>query len=283
MTLKNNIEIFAHISESSIQTVPYKKFYFPSGEMGISLVDGWNSCLAVCIKARVSTPDDIIELLLVSDIVKAHHRKTLILDLPYIPFGRQDRYTDNKKAAFSLQVFAGMINSIGFDVVQTMTPHSAVSQNLINNLRVYEPWNDSIFRADIENIIKPYGDDLIVISPDAGARERSEHFANAFGIDLDRVFLCDKKRDQSTGNIIGYMSLTPIPENKAIVVFDDIIDGGRTFIELEKILPKNRQQLILIATHGIFSKGRQILLDAGYDQLFVCYNFIEERLKVIQT
>jgi phosphoribosylpyrophosphate synthetase len=46
------------------------------------------------------------------------------------------------------------------------------------------------------------------------------------------------------------------------VVIDDICDGGTTFIELAKILPKAK--LYLFTTYGIYSKGMDVLLDAGY-------------------
>ena len=47
-------------------------------------------------------------------------------------------------------------------------------------------------------------------------------------------------------------------ENKTFVIVDDICDGGRTFIELAKVIRKDYSKdskIVLIITHGIFSKG----------------------------
>ena len=43
--------------------------------------------------------------------------------------------------------------------------------------------------------------------------------------------------------------------SKTGIIVDDICDGGRTFIELGKIIRKDYDRLILCVTHGIFSKG----------------------------
>jgi ribose-phosphate pyrophosphokinase len=45
-------------------------------------------------------------------------------------------------------------------------------------------------------------------------------------------------------------------ENKDVVIFDDLVDGGRTFIELAKLLKeKKANKIYLLVVHGIFSKG----------------------------
>jgi ribose-phosphate pyrophosphokinase len=47
------------------------------------------------------------------------------------------------------------------------------------------------------------------------------------------------------------------------IIVDDIIDGGKTFLELAKVIRGNgfTGKLILCATHGIFSKGLAAFTD----------------------
>ena len=53
-------------------------------------------------------------------------------------------------------------------------------------------------------------------------------------------------------------------ENKTFVIVDDICDGGRTFIELAKVIRKDYSKdskIVLIITHGIFSKGFETVFE----------------------
>ena len=45
-------------------------------------------------------------------------------------------------------------------------------------------------------------------------------------------------------------------DGKDAIIVDDICDGGKTFIELAKVLKqKNVGKIYLVITHGIFSQG----------------------------
>jgi len=51
-----------------------------------------------------------------------------------------------------------------------------------------------------------------------------------------------------------------------LLICDDVIDGGRTFIELANWFTDNHYtpvEINLYATHGIFSKGKEVLLKSG--------------------
>ena len=256
--------------------VDYKKFYFPSGEMGIEFTEDALHTLydvaVIEIVAQITTPDEIIELMLINDALRNMLKNNncddvqFRLSLPYIPFGRQDRHTTST-SPFSLKVFADMLNSCKFDDVVTFDPHSNVSELLINNLHISSSFPRHYFKEKSE--------DTIIIAPDAGAEKRAYKYAECYK--FTDVVVCSKKRNAVTGEIMGYQ--TPVIEDdKHLIVIDDICDGGRTFIELAKKLPEKRKSLTLIVSHGIFSKGRQVLLDAGYDNVFASSRFIEERL-----
>ena len=49
-------------------------------------------------------------------------------------------------------------------------------------------------------------------------------------------------------------------KDKKVLIVDDICDGGRTFIELAKVLrAKGAETVDLYTTHGIYSKGTKVL------------------------
>jgi ribose-phosphate pyrophosphokinase len=104
-----------------------------------------------------------------------------------------------------------------------------------------------------------YSNDTSIISPDAGALKKAFGIAKIF--DRDRVIMASKVRNLITGEI----SHTEVPlidsDANKFVIIDDICDGGRTFIEIAKVILSKRPkrefntEIYLIVSHGIFSKG----------------------------
>ena len=90
-------------------------------------------------------------------------------------------------------------------------------------------------------------------------------------------FIQGKQRDVSTGEIVA----TTIDKDAVMCydtffVVDDICDGGRTFIELGKAIrdTKSNAKLVLCVTHGIFSKGKEVLKPM-FDEI-LCINDLSE-------
>jgi ribose-phosphate pyrophosphokinase len=191
------------------------------------------------------------------------------LIIPYMPYSRQDRVTE-EGSAFALKCFAEIINGCNFHEVETWDAHSNVTELLINNIVNID--QSGFLREILE------GDSSIdcIIAPDAGAYKKVYETCSLLP-ELMRVGLtvvcAQKVRNVATGNIVGM----DIEESKVIgkhcLVLDDICDGGRTFVELAKILRSNEptkrpcKSIQLAVTHGIFSKGREEL-QKYYSQIY---------------
>ena len=78
----------------------------------------------------------------------------------------------------------------------------------------------------------------------------------------------------ATGNITKTTVLHDDFGGKDCVIVDDICDGGRTFIELAKVLKERGAGKIgLFVTHGIFSQGVGVLFDNGIDFIYTTDSF----------
>ena len=54
-----------------------------------------------------------------------------------------------------------------------------------------------------------------------------------------------------------------------VLVWDDLCDAGGTFILLAKeLLTNGAKEVNLFVSHGLFTKGTQILFDAGIKRIF---------------
>jgi len=98
-------------------------------------------------------------------------------------------------------------------------------------------------------------DKFYLVSPDAGSNKKIFDLAKSIGYDGE-IIRCDKLRDISTGKIIETIVYHDDLCGKDAIIVDDILDGGKTFIEIAKVLKqKNVGKIYLIVTHGIFSNG----------------------------
>lgn len=166
----------------------------------------------------------------------------------YMPFAfgaRQDRRNISGDILFGAKYYADIINSVGFDTVTIVDPHSNVIAGLINNRRI-------ITAGDVLKAMSPkFGSYYAgVIAPDAGATARAYDVAEKIGV--PRVIQAWKHRDVSNGSITGF-GIEPIEAGEYLMV-DDICDGGGTFNGLASILPDG-VVCDLYVTHGIFSQG----------------------------
>ncbi len=229
-------------------------------------VDGWIGGYAV--KAVLKSSNDIMELMLVTDILKNKYHLATRRDLymPYIPYARQDRPCAPGDA-FGLSVFADMINSLNYTRVFVQDPHSDVAPALINNC-VVETMAQCI--NNFERLVDYIDQDgVVLVSPDAGAVKKVQDVANHFN--HANIIEAAKTRDCTTGKITG-TTLTNcggIPLGMKCLILDDICDGGRTFIELGMLLKSHgAEEVALYITHGMFSKGFEVF-SGSIDKIFV--------------
>jgi len=236
----------------------YTSFKFPSGEINVRIGNVYRS--KIDIKFNFEKTEEIVELMLIVDAIKRFYpHKELGLGkfiLGYVPFGRQDRIMQNGES-LSLKVFCDLINSMGFDKVLIQDAHSSVTTALLNNC--LECPQHHIFAYYLMNM-----QDFYLISPDGGALKKIYNLAK--GVKCIDVIECSKNRDVTTGEITGVTVYKEDLYGKDCVIVDDICDGGRTFIEIAKILKKkNCRKITLCVTHGLFTKGLEV-----FDGLIDC-------------
>lgn len=240
---------------------------FPGGEVGARISQtafrAINEAGSVNIRVSLQSGRDIIELVMLNDaIARACPNTAQHLQMPYIPYARQDRVC-NKGEAHGAKVFCELINNCGFETVQVADPHSEVSVALLER-------SSSLSITDIlihEGIFVSAARNSLLVSPDAGANKKVAHLAGC--LDHKKFIRADKLRNLATGDILETVVYDDDIEGLEVIIVDDICDGGRTFTELAKVLKsKGASKVSLYVTHGIFSKGLDVIFDSGIDQIF---------------
>lgn len=198
-----------------------------------------------------------------SELVHLIQLKTLLdiyptpcaLHLHYLPYGRQDKPVSNIET-FGLRPFMKIIDQLCFHHVTCDDPHSELPQKLMNNFFPRYPIDEIRRTSDIVGT-------TLFFYPDEGAK-------NKYGkIFCDRPFLYGlKSRTQDLGRIVKYHIIGDARYDSALIV-DDICDGGATFVLAADALREIEiKEIFLFVTHGIFSKGIEVLKEAGIKRIF---------------
>jgi ribose-phosphate pyrophosphokinase len=245
---------------------PKHTFKFHAGEVHtkISPLDG---CYVfpspIYIKFDFDGSDSIIELLMVVDVLRREYDGLdLVLEMPYVPFGRGDQ-VQNPGEPFPLEVFANLINSLNFKQVIIEDAHSKVTPALIHRCK-------EIRQSQIHHLPLEGRHNYWLVAVDEGSSHKIFEVAQTYNRGCLGIIQCTKIRDtKDKGKIIRTdVHFDWFNDDEEAVMVDDIADGGKTFIEVAKILrEKCCKKITLMVTHGFFFKGLDVF-DGLIDEIY---------------
>jgi ribose-phosphate pyrophosphokinase len=191
------------------------------------------------------TNNNLMELLIMTDALKRASALTITAVIPYYGYARQDRKAA-PRTPISAKLVADLVTTAGVDRVVTIDLHAAQIQGFFN-IPV-----DNLYAAPvILNHLKDrfVGQDLVMVSPDAGGTERARAFAKRLECPMAVI---DKRR---TGpNVAEVMHLIGDVRGKVAIILDDMIDTAGTLTQAAGALKQNGAALIYAAaTHGVLS------------------------------
>lgn len=228
--------------------------YFPMGELHCKFPPVHVEDDKADVLCRVTNSEDIMKLMLVSNILDNKGIEKRHLILPYLPYSRQDRITSYSEP-YSIKVLCELIKNLGYNRVTTVDVHSNAPTYLLGNLYNYVPYKECQKWLNDLGVIP---EETTLICPDAGAQKRTEKYNTILG--FKEIIYCLKNRDSETGTLSGFQVLGKIQTENALVV-DDICDGGGTFLGLgDKLKEAGANKLLLWVAHGGFTKGVDELL-----------------------
>ena len=239
-----------------------EQFVFNDGSVQVKIAgDVPSVAFHAMVEARIQSPADQMGLVMLVNAIRTACPGITRVDciMPFTPYGRQDA-PFCKGEANAMKAWADVVNSLGFQSIMILDPHSIAVSHL-NNLVIVDIVD--VLRASHEFQIDPLA--MTLVSPDAGANKKCHKIAKEFG--FEKLIRADKARNLATGEIIETEVYGDVDGDTCLIV-DDLCDGGLTFIKLaEALRAKGAVKVILFVTHGIFSKGLSVfegLIDEVY-------------------
>lgn len=245
--------------------------HFPDGTLRMEVDISKYNCLLYhggSIIWKFENNEELIALIfLVNHIRRFIKRASIVLYMDYIPNARMDRVKNNSDV-FTLKYFSEVINSLDFEEIHVVDPHSSVSEALLDRIFMYDigPIIDDVIKEINEN-------NIIVYFPDNGAAKKYEDLfkgcKTVYGI---------KHRDWDTGKIQGLEVIANSIDlkDKTILMFDDIISyGGSMYYGALKLKELGVDKIYAYASHtenSILDKEKgtliKLLEDGTVERLF---------------
>ena len=201
----------------------------------------------VFVLQSICTPgnDNLMQLLLMLDALKRASAKCITAVMPYYGYARQDRKVA-PRVPISAKLIADLVTTAGASRVLTMDLHAGQIQGFFN-IPV-----DNLYATPV---LLPYiservaGDELAVVSPDAGGVERARAVAKRLDAGLAII---DKRRPGP--NEVAEMRIIGDVEGRSAILVDDIVDTAGTLVTAAAALCKaGARRVIGCCTHGVLS------------------------------
>src|SRR5579862_9769129 len=186
----------------------------------------------------------LMELLLMMDALKRASAERITAVLPYYGYARQDR-KDRPRMPISARLVASLLERAGANRILALDLHAAQIQGF------FDVPVDHLFGMPvmIDYFDEMRGENLTVVSPDAGGVERARAFAKRLDAPLAII---DKRRTEV--NVAEVMHIIGDVAGQHCLIVDDLIDTAGTLVKAaEALLKQGAKSVRACATHAVLS------------------------------
>lgn len=214
------------------------------------------------LQSTYAPADNLMELLILIDAAKRASARRVTAVIPYFGYARQDR-KDQPRVSITAKLVANLLVRAGADRIITIDLHSSQIQGFFDI-----PLDHLYASPVLIRSLEQHGfSDFVVASPDVGGVKTARAYGRRLNAEL---VLVDKRRpahnEAEIHRIIGSV------EGKNVVIVDDMIDTGTTFIKCAEALKENgAKDIIGLVVHPVFSRDSRERIDKSdaIDKLIV--------------
>jgi len=190
--------------------------------------------------------EHLIEMMIMVDALKRASANSVTAIMPYFGYARQDR-TSEPRVPITAKLVANLLTKAGIDRVVTMNLHAGQIQGFFD-IPVDNLYSSPVFETYFKDN-GMYGEDYVVVSPDAGGVARARAYSKLLETTLAIV---DKRREKA--NVAEAMHVIGDVAGKKVILIDDMIDTAGTLTQAAKACIENgATEVYASAAHGVLS------------------------------
>lgn len=218
---------------------------FSDGEIRVEIGENVRGADVFVVQSGAQPVNDhLMELLVMIDALKRASARRITAVIPYYSYARQDR-KNKPRVPITARLVADLITAVGTDRILTMDLHAGQIQGFFN-VPV-----DNLYASPIllPFIREHFGNNIVIVSPDAGGVPRARAYASQLEAGLA---LIDKRREEA--NRASAMHIIGEVKDKTAIILDDMADTAGTLVEATKtLLEKGARDVHACVTHPILS------------------------------
>jgi len=219
---------------------------FADGEIRVNIRESVRGSDAFVIQSTQPPADNLLELLLMIDALRRASAERITAVIPYFGYARQDR-KDKPRVPISAKLIANLIERAGADRVLTMELHAEQIQGFFD-IPVDHLYSTPVL---VDFFLKRGVEGCTVVAPDTGRANRARGFATRLMEDMPLAVI-DKRRPEPNKAVV--MNVVGEVEGLDAIIFDDMVDTGKTLILAARALLKHGARSVMaVATHAVFS------------------------------
>ncbi len=179
--------------------------------------------------------------------------------MPRLYSSRQDKR--NARESLDCAMALQELERLGVHNILTFDAHNSKLQNAIPQCGFENLMPTFNMIKGLAEIAPDFADDpenMVVVSPDAGAMSRAIYYANVLEAEVGLFY---KRRDykkivDGSNPIISHEYVGPDVKGKDALIVDDMIaSGGTTFDLLEELKARGARNIYVCVTFALFTKG----------------------------
>jgi ribose-phosphate pyrophosphokinase len=218
---------------------------FSDGELWVKYEENVRGVDLYIVQSTNPPSDNIMELLLLIDAAKRASARRITAVIPYFGYARQDR-KDQPRVAITAKLVANLLTQAGANRVIAMDLHTPQLQGFFD-IPVDHLYASSVM---VEVVRRRGMSNVAVASPDVGGVKTARAYAKMLQ-DADLVVV-DKRRPRH--NVAEVMNIIGDVTAKNVVIVDDLIDTGSTFVQCaEALKAAGAASIVGVCTHPVFS------------------------------
>ena len=229
--------------------VPTQIYDFANGEIFVRYEESVRGCDAFVMQSHAAPINEsIMEQLIMVDALKRASAKRISVVLPFYGYARQDKKHRGREP-ISARLVADLFKTAGADRLMAVDLHTDQIQGF------FDGPVDHLMALPVLSayVARQYaGEDLAVVSPDAGRIKVAEHWSRRLG-GAPLAFI-HKTRDITRPNVSVANRVVGDVAGRVCIVVDDMIDTGGTIVKAaEACMTAGAAGVVIAATHAILS------------------------------